>query len=167
MTRRWKFLVTLAALHAMLVLCGASGIRLDSFGPVGELLTYYGVLSGAERGFGFFAPAVNTQARASFDIVDKQGLKFSRPLEQGTTSEAALRIGNIGSKFWGVLDGDNENLRNSITASWAGKMFALYPQAREITVNFEIYQLTTMEEYRKGKRPRWIKIYEAKYVHEG
>lgn len=153
--------VALAALHGIVVVLGAANLRVQERGAIGELVTWYGALTGAERGFGFFAPQVNTQARASFTIVDKDGHSFERSLEEGSSAESTLRINNLGSRFWQILDKGSLDLRHSMAASWAGKMFARYPQAKQVTVHFEVFQLYSMAEYRAGRIPHWTRLYDA------
>ena len=163
MPLKFKILTTLAALHAALVVCGASGLHFNGPGAIPEVLNYYSVISGAERGFGFFAPSVNSQARITFHILDRSGQISQHTLGEDASDESVLRIDNIGSKFWQILDSGNRELRDAFTASWAGKVFASYPEAQEVTINLETYQLVSMDEFRAGKRPEWAKVYAAKF----
>ena len=161
-----KLLAALAAMHCLIVILGSTGVRLESTGAIGELVTYYGALTGAERGFGFFAPEVTTEARAVFELVDAKGTTTIRRLEDGVTSESALRMYSVTSQFWQALDSGDTAIRHSMAASLAGKMFARYPEAVQVSVKFDVYVIPTMEEFRDGVRPGWKRLYQVKLNRE-
>lgn len=131
-------------------------------GAAGRALDYYATLSGANSGYGFFAPRVGSQLRGRFDVYDAAGSKSTQALESGANGEVDLRVGNILGWFW--LDSKNRPLQRSLAASWAGKMFARNPGAAKVGVRMESYYLPTMSRYREGERPFWKPYYEAKFV---
>lgn len=161
MSRRQKLLSGLVFLHLILVAMGASQ-RPPLPGRAGVLIDYYGSLSGASSGYGFFAPRVGSQLRGRFDIYDDRGKIGTQSLERGENREADLRVGNILGWFW--LDSRNRPLQRSLAASWAGKAFARNPDAVKVGVRLESYYLPIMEKYRAGERPYWKPYYEAKFV---
>lgn len=164
--RKKKVLVLgIAFSHLILVAIGASQLNLwPHESGLGRSLDYYGALSGAGSGYGFFAPGVGSQLRGSFDIVDGQGGVTPNAIEAGASHEGALRIGNLLGWFW--RDTADRKLQRSLAASWAGKMFARHPEAEQVVVRLETYHLPSMKGYRSGKRPHWVPYYEAKFVHK-
>jgi hypothetical protein len=156
-------LLGLALGHLILVALGAGSVSLRPLGPVGSMLDGYGALSGASSGYGFFAPGVNGQLVAHFDVVDAEGRRTAAALETGSSHEADLRVGNIIDQFW--HEDDAPGLERVLAASLAGKIFARHPEAREVAVRLEHFEPVSMEAYRGGARPAEIPIYEATFVH--
>ncbi len=175
-TSKQKLFLGLVAFHLALVILGAFQVPLSN--EVGDYFyQMYGKITGASSGYGFFAPGVGTQLRASFEVHDTKGTITKVPLEQGRNREADLRIGNIVGWFWkDTLGGDapesgtekgatskRRDIQRSMTASWAGKIFGRYPETKSVVVILEEYQMPSMDEYRKGERPYWTKYYRAKF----
>ena len=71
--RRRTLWLTVAASHLCLVTLGASSVRLYDLGLPGRVLHEYGALSGANSGYGFFAPGITSQLGARFDVVGPHG----------------------------------------------------------------------------------------------
>src|SRR3954471_24558921 len=77
MTRRHALATLAAACHLILVVCGASSLVFSS--PPSEddfarqTVRLYGALSGSDNGYGFFAPGVGPQVRATFTLRDASG----------------------------------------------------------------------------------------------
>jgi hypothetical protein len=149
----------LALVHCLIVIQGASGLRVKQWGPLGELITYYGALTGAERGFGFFAPKVSTEARIRFLIDNGQEQQESLLFEEISSSEVNLRINNIASQVWQALDSDDVKMRRSLSASLAGWVFGRKPNAGRVTIIFEAYHIPTMQEARQGNQKSWKQVY--------
>lgn len=158
---RARLLLGVAAVHLVCVALGALQVDLQSAGWLGRGLAYYGALSGADSGYNFFAPAVNALPWARFQITDAGGAARADVLESGANHEADLRARSILSLFLIV---DDEALRRSLVASWAGKMFARHPDAESVVVRIEICDLPSMRQYRDGERPSWDLLYQAKLV---
>jgi hypothetical protein len=143
--------------HLALVACGAAGLRLlPASNIAGQTLRCYGALSGADMGFGFFAPAVGSQMRAVFVLTDGTGHTWEDDLEAGHNHEVKLRIGALINQF-PVAD-QEEFLRRDLAASWAGTLFARHPTAQQITVRVEAYDVPSRAEYRAGARPAWVHV---------
>jgi len=156
---------SLAGLHLVLVALGAAQFSWERLGWPGAIFQYYGILSGAGSGYGFFAPGVGTGLRVEFDIVGKSGALTRDRFEVGMNRETNLRLGNIlGPVSRNV---DDEKLRRSVAASWAGKMFALHPDATQIIVRAETLDPPPMADYVSGSRSPWISLYRAKFVRRG
>lgn len=153
--------------HLVLVTLGASTLSLRELGIPGRALDRYGVLSGASSGYGFFTPGVTSQLGARFDVIDRDGRSTSASLATGASHEADIRVGNIIDQFASAGDDeDDEDLRRSLAASLAGKMFARNPAATAVVVRLETFTPASMEEWRRGERPRWRPRYKAKFVRQ-
>jgi hypothetical protein len=146
------------------VALGAGGVSLQPLGPLGRLIAEYSLLSGAETGYGFFAAGVGGQIRVRFDVIDGEGQETTASLNRVASHEADLRIGNIIDRFW---EEDEElGLRRSLAASLAGTIFARYPQAHKVVVHAESFEPVSMDDFRRGVRPEWTPLYEAKFVYQ-
>lgn len=160
MTRRHALATCAAACHLLLVVCGATGWAFFGGDPAEdnlaeEAVRLYGALSGAENGYGFFAPGVSSQIRATFTLTDAAGRTWTDTLEEGMGAEATLRVGS------GVSLAAFDGVRESLARSWAATMFARHPAARSVTIRIDVYDLPTMTDYRAGARPCWLPVYEA------
>jgi hypothetical protein len=159
MNKQTTVVISLAAAHLLLVVCGAAGLSLLSGrSPPGKALRWYGAMSGADNGYGFFAPGVAPQWRATFTLSDTAGRTWTDTLEGDHNHEVAHRVGGIVNLF------SEPGLRPELAASWAAKMFGRYPDAKQVVIRVEIYDLPTMAEYRNGTRPQWEFICEATFA---
>jgi len=163
--RREKFCLCLALIHLCLVVLGASYVDVSELPFVGSAMTYYGVLSGAGNSYGFFAPGVGAQLRSRFEIVTTDGHKARLVLESGASHEADLRFGNIIDQFIPANEDDDDDLRRSLAASLAGKVFSRHPEAQEVAVLLDEFDPVSMTEYGAGKRASWQQIYLSRFVH--
>jgi len=172
-SRMLPILTLFGAVHLMLVIAGASYIDLSEFGPVGNALNYYGEMSGSNKSYGFFAPGVGAQARTRFEVIDAAGKSTLVSLERSSSHEADLRINNITGQLTandGEEDTDDQDaardLRRSVAASLAGKVFGRYRGAQAVIVRVDEFNPVDMPEYRQGLRPKWEEIYQAKFVQD-
>lgn len=162
---RRRLMLGVATGHLILVALGAAGVSLSPLGPLGGLLDEYSVLSGANTGYGFFAPGMGGQLRVRFDVIDAGGQKTATSLGTTASREVDLRVGDIINRF---MDSEEEpRLQRSLAASFAGKIFAHHPQASKVVVHLEAFDPVSMEDFRRGVRPQWTPLYEAKFVHHG
>ena len=165
--RRHHLWLAAAAGHLALVTLGASTANLRELGLPGRVLDEYGMLSGASSAYGFFTPGVSSQLGARFDVIDRDGRSKSASLATGASHEADIRVGNIIDQFASVGDDeDGEDLRRSLAASLAGKMFARNPEATAVGVRLETFAPASMEAWRGGERPQWRPLYKAKFVRQ-
>lgn len=164
MTRTEKILATVVTAHLALAVFGAIQFDFEKLGAAGEALDYYGQLSGTSNSYGFFAPEIGEGLRTEFDIELPSGIVTTR-LETGNNREADLRVGNI----LGILSRnvEDEKARRVVAASWAGKMFSKYPEARNVNVRMETRDVPTMREFKEGKRHDWKIFYRAKFERRG
>ena len=157
-----RSLLVFVVLHLSLVVAGASSVYwFDKFGWLGQGLGLYSLLSGANSGYGFFSPGVDSQLRARFEVIDESGNLKEVLLVENHNRESELKVGNIITQFWQT--NTDTKLRRVLSASWAGKVFARHPEAREVVVYVERYNLVSSEEYRSGKRPAWTLVYRGKF----
>lgn len=175
---RYRWLLGAVAVHLSLCLLGAASFHFDKVPVVGNALEYYAELTGANSGFGFFAPGVDGQVRARFDVIDAQGKVVPGALANSDLShEAQLRVGNIVDQFEDLGGFAEEatsdeadakaygnQLAQSLAASLAGKIFARYPQARQVAVHLEHYGAISMPEYRRGERAKWTAMYDVTFA---
>jgi hypothetical protein len=117
-------------------------------------------MSGADSGYGFFAPSVGSQTRAVFTLSDGAGRTWTDTFDEGGNHEVQLRLGSM------VSNTSYEGLRRGLAASWSGKLFARHPDAHEVRVRIELYDLPPMDEYRDGARPEWRTVYEATFLRD-
>src|SRR5688500_4066418 len=92
---RW---LAIAAAHLLLVAFGASQIRLPRENPLAnafeQAFGYYGVLSGATNGYGFFKE-IHSELKARFVLKNRRGEVTERRIETELNREAALRMNNL------------------------------------------------------------------------
>jgi hypothetical protein len=147
------FAAVLALGHVILVVFGAASSTPEADQPNAGIITnsigYYATLSGADNGYGFFAPGVAAELRATFTMTDAQGRTWTDTLESSTSHEAELRVTGIVCMY--VF----ERLRGGLLHSWAATMFGRHPEAVEVRIDVEIYDPPTMEEFREGMRAEW------------
>ncbi len=149
----------------MLVVCGTTHVSFWPWGRLGEAIAYYGLVSGASGGYGFFAPSIGTGLRARFDVYDRAGrLALTDSLETGQNRESALRTYDIVEALSDELD--NPTSRRMLGGSWAGKMFSRHPAASRVVVRVETLDIPTMAEFRSGTRYGWEPLYRAEYTRK-
>lgn len=172
MKLRHKLLLAFAGLHLILVGLGAAGIVVPpSRNALVDTAALYSTASGADSGYGFFAPGVAAQVRTKYFMMDKDGAIWSGDLNVANNSEANLRFTNASSMLM-TVQGDYHKF--NIYKSLAAMMARKNPQAEYVEVELQIYAIDrsaqetdfpTMEEYRNGKRPQWLPVTESLVFH--
>ncbi|WP_437760663.1 hypothetical protein [Sorangium sp. So ce1389] len=160
--RRAIILLAAAAAHLVVVCLGALHVNVGDEGWARRAVKYYGLLSGADSGYSFFAPGVGPTLSASFQVNGANGKIAADVLETGVSREADIRVRNIIGMFW--LEED-EMVRRSLVASWAGKVLARHPGADSVVVQLDTFELPSMAAYREGQTTGWKLNYRAKFVH--
>ncbi|WP_437970969.1 hypothetical protein WMF04_17535 [Sorangium sp. So ce260] len=160
--RRRALLLLAVAAHFVIVGLGALHVHIGDEGWARRAVKYYGRLSGANSGYSFFAPGVGSTLAANFQVNGSNGKIAADVLETGVSREADIRVRNIIGMFW--LEED-EMVRRSLVASWAGKVLARHPGADSVVVQLDTFELPSMAEYREGKTTGWKLNYRAKFVH--
>jgi len=156
MTNRHALLTGLAALHLVLVVCGAFDWSLLSQERLpGKVLRVGQAMTGSDTGYGFFAPDVGCDLRARFTLIDAAGRRWTDQLDTGPTLESRLRISNVLNLF------EEEEWRREAAGSLAGIMLARNPTAVKVIVRIDVFDPPTMEDYRAGERLEWEPMYEA------
>lgn len=144
----------------VLVVCGAAQIRFGN-DPVGKFLKFYGALTGADSGYGFFAPGVGSQVRVSVDLQTGPEKVVPAALPSPSNREANLRVGNV--MGWFLSEGTDLKMRRSLAASWAGKALGSMPEATAAVVKIEQYRLVSARAFVEGQRPQWTAFYQATF----
>lgn len=169
MKKRHQLLIAFGVGHILLVACGAAGLLQGPIdNPVEDATRAYAKLSGADNGYGFFAPEVGAQFRTVFIMKDDAGRPWKQDLKLGRSSEANLRFTGISSQIIDMPPGP----RHRLLQSFAAMMFGRNPEARTVTVRLEIWgfdrtteiaDYPTMAEYRSGVRPQWLPVLDATF----
>lgn len=158
--KRTHLIVTLiAAGHVALIACSAFQLSQPT-SALGLPLRWYGAMTGADGNYGFFAPGVSSQLRASFTMADRRGRTWTDALADDSNREVELRLGSM----FGMTS--EPELGQAITAAWAAQMFGRHPNAQFVTIRIEAYELPTMDEYRAGKQPEWQLVEEMTFSRE-
>jgi hypothetical protein len=162
---RHRLWLGIAICHLVLVTLGAASFDFERLGRLESPVHFYNEMSGSGNGYSFFAPGIENQLRAVFEVTDRNGTTQIVPLETGLSKEADLRVGNIIDQFAPQDDfGDDvtsTQVQRSLSASLARLMFARDRNVKHVTVRLENYRPVSMAEYRGGKRPEWQLIYSA------
>ena len=157
--------ISLAMLQLVLVALGALEIELPNLGGLSKVLNIYGSATGANYSYGFFAPGIDGQLRARFQLGTGKNARIVS-LDTPSTHESALRVGNIIDQFWEPDDSDGEEVHHALLASLAGKMLSRHPEAKVISVKLERFDPVSMQQYLQGERPQWEEFYEATYRYQ-
>ncbi len=158
--RRLRAIALLAAAHLGLVAMGALHVEIRREGLLGRAVGEYAALTGADASYGFFAPTFDSDLFDSFEITEAGGHAATDALETGVSHEADFRVRNIvGTFFLG-----DEAWRRALAASWVGKMMARHPGASSVVLRLASYDLPSMDEIRRGQKPRWSIRYRARFV---
>src|SRR5262245_11472247 len=129
----------LAGVHLALVVCGAADLWRHAPDVYG--LDSYGMATGADYGYGFFAPQAAPEPRVTSDLIGPDGATWTATLGTGTSREADLRLGNVASFLFKPAQ------RRDIAASLATALFARHPSAVQVTVKLETFDPPTMSAF--------------------
>lgn len=162
MTWSHACLSLLAAGHLSLVICGATHHGFDADkGPLPAAMSTYSAVSGANSGYGFFAPGVGAERRLTCVFTDKAGHTWTRMLDMRSQGqEVNVRALPL------LLMFSQEELRDAMAASVAAKMLGEHPEAEQVLIRIEMHFVPTMDEYRAGARPEWVVGYEATFTRD-
>jgi len=153
--------IALALGQVLLIALGAAHFDFFRWGRIGLPLGMWSAVTAASSRYGFFAPGVGSELKATFELIDSAGQVTTDTLAHGNARELELRIGNIVRTF-----GDRPEearIRHALVASWAGKMFARHPGTDTVVVRIEGYDLPSMSAYASGLRPGWSPYYRASF----
>ncbi|NRD55197.1 MULTISPECIES: hypothetical protein [Corallococcus] len=122
----------------------------DSDGAFDRGVRTYQSLSGVISDYRFFAPAVASDSRTGFFVEQSDGSSLFEPLTSDEV-EVARRYRCI------VASGlrANRKTQDVLAQSWAAVMLGVHPEASQVTVVTQSYQLPSMEAWAAGKRPEW------------
>jgi hypothetical protein len=150
--RRRTFWIAAACAHLALVVCGAAGIAMPRRFVAGRALATYGDYSGANNGYGFFAPSVAPEWRTTFAVCTNEkeciDVKPARP-----NAEAEALLTTIDALY------TEPQVRDLLAASWAAIELGRFPDARAVIVRGSVFDVPSMAAYRTGRRAEWRTIY--------
>ncbi len=153
----------LLAGHGAMVIAGVFQVVPFRDRAFGQLFTTLSIVTGTQTNFSFFAPGVGSQLKVTFRV--HLPLETKEEVFAIGTREAELRIGNMIDTFWGRRV--NEEVKQSVAASWAAKVFGDHPDAKAVEVFVDAFELPSMVEYKDGKLPRWDRFYTATFKKAG
>lgn len=161
---RWFqwFLVGVFGCHVALVVAGAAHFTSKADGSLGQALRFYTALTGSGDSYSFFAPSVGPQVRARFVLSSSQGEPHEETLETGKSREVGFRLGNIAGTIY--LAAKRTDLQRVFLAALAANRFDVHPEASQVQVNIEEWEMPTMADYRAGSRSRWRVMKEATFT---
>jgi hypothetical protein len=159
-----KFFLGFILLNLLMVFLGAIDFDFSEVPWVGTGLNYFARISGADGQYGFFAPGVDGQIRARFEVYGSTGLIQTLQLEDGQNSEADLRIGDIIEQFDHESDGDPLKFQRELSASLSAAVLARIKDAKSVTISLEEFKQISMSDYREGLRPKWNLVYTASFT---
>lgn len=165
-TKKLKLAVGAVLVQLILVIIGAAEIELPGNSWLVRALNYYGDASGASAGYGFFAPEVTSQIRATFDIVDKNKRHIRQEWKDETNREVDLRLGDIVEQFLNGDEDEAQNLQHDLAASLSGSVFARHPDAQSVTMKLEQFVPVSMQDFRNGHRAKWTFLYSTTFEHK-
>ena len=153
--------------HLAFVAYGAAERHFSEDNLIGAALNYYSEMTGAGASYGFFAPGVDSQIRAQFEILHSNGQSSLVQLESGRNSEFYLRTGDIIENFEDQDSDDPMKFQRDLSTSLSGTIFARYPDARSVTIHLDKFEVVSMADYRNGQRPDWKRLYSATFTKKG
>ena len=114
-------------------------------------LKLYGLYTGAQTRFNFFAPAVATQARARFILHGRDGTTRTDELLT-PSAEANQRLAMMFT-FYGV-----PQTRPFLARAWAVHMLTRHPEAVAVEVSVEALDIPALPQVKAGRAARWIEV---------
>lgn len=154
MSRTHAALTGAACLHLALVICGAARVvPIPTWLPLGRAVETYREYTGANNGYGFYAPAVASEWATAFEVCEGAPARCSEAREEVPNREVGLLIATIDGMYM------EDETRDLVAASWACLQFGRHPRAALVIVKPRVFDIPTMAEYRRGERPQWRTAY--------
>jgi hypothetical protein len=160
--KHWSWLF-LALLHLGLSTAGC--LNEDLFqNAYGSAFRHYGYFSGGMARLKFFSPDVGSELRLTYQGPTAGG-KFLEGSILTARGETNLRLAKLVDIFWSKQT--TPAIRQSLAASWAGKILAQHPELVSVTLHLDAFELPGMAAYRAGLAPRWLPYYQASFERAG
>lgn len=159
---RYALGISAVLVHLVLVGFGAAdAVPVSEDHLTGRLIETYRAFTGADNGYGFFAPGVAAERRVVLHVFN--GRDWLDVDEGFAGRESSFRLTTMTGLF------GEEVLREPLAASWAARALGAVPGASVVLVEVEVYWIPRMAEYRRGERPRWITecIFPFTRYHDG
>jgi hypothetical protein len=143
-----------ACIHLALVICGAARfVPFSQRHAFGRTIEVYREYTGANNGYGFYAPAVASEWSTTFEVCGGKPPRCFEAREEPANREVGLLLSTIDGMYM------EDDLRDLVAASWAGVEFGRYPHAAIVVVKPRVFLIPSMEQFRRGLKPRWRTAY--------
>ena len=140
---------TAAAIHLLVVISGAARLTAHAPSALRAIIESYGAYSGAGNSYGFFAPGVAPEWRASLDFYEARERRWITHVRKAPNLELAVLDATINSSF------SRKEIREALAASWAAVDLDDVPGAAAVVVRAEAFLLPPLGRYRQGERGAW------------
>ncbi|MCB0840191.1 MAG: hypothetical protein KDD63_13145 [Bacteroidetes bacterium] len=145
---------------------GKALTALEHTGIFNDLFHIYSGYSGAETGYGFYAPNVSSQFMVLYTIKDSLGNPVQVSLPRHYSKEALTRYFTAFDLFMDKLDEQDEKydkFMDIVMKSMALKVLEEHPPYTHIDADLLVYDLPYMEEFQAGKRPEYAHMLHYSY----
>ncbi len=139
---------------------------LEKTGAFSDVFRLYSDYSGAETGYGFYAPNVASQFLVLYTIKDDDGNVIETSLPRHYSKEALTRYFTAFDVFMDKIDKPDEkydNFMDVIMKSMALKVLEDHPPYRNIEADLLVYDLPVIAEFQAGERPDYAHILHYDY----
>ena len=142
---------------------------LEKTGLFHDLFRIYSDYSGAETGYGFYAPNVSSQFMVLYTIKDSLDQPVRVGLPQYYSKEALMRYFTAFDLFMDKIGQDDEKydqFMDIVMKSMALRVLEEHAPYTRIEADLLVYDLPYMPEYRNGERPEYAHILHYDYQLE-
>lgn len=135
-------------------------------------ITEYARFSGAETGFGFFAPQVGSQYISNFKTFDAAGKLLGETIAPRIKQqEGLLRYSSYLDLFQNMLHAEDKLKQNksdslsirvahAVVYSMADRILNRSDSATKVEANIYLYNYSNLRKHQHEKAPRYISIYQ-------
>jgi hypothetical protein len=102
--------------------------------------------------------------RARFVLSSRQGELEEETLETGKSREVGFRLGNIAGTIY--IAAKRTDLQRAFLGALAANRFSIHPEASQVQVKIEEWEMPSMADYRTGSRPWWRVLNEATFTRK-
>lgn len=133
-------------------------------------ITQYAQFSGAETGYGFFAPQVGSQYISTFEFYDEKGKLLSRTNAPGLEkNESFIRYSSYLDLYQDMLLAEGNKTASdvldiryakAILYSMAERLIKKNPEAKSIKASIHLYKTPLLKNYSREQDVQFIPIHE-------
>lgn len=139
---------------------------LQKTGPFLDVFRFYSDYSGAETGYGFYAPNVASQFLVLYTIKDDEGNVIENSLPRHYSKAALTRYFTAFDIFMDKIDEPDERydkFMDVVMKSMALKVLEDHPPHRHIEADLLVYDLPYIPDYQAGERPDYAHLLHYTY----